>query len=132
MEGVASERAAWFWQTRGNGRLAHMYWQQAYGCFARWGARSKLQKMEVEYRKWLAADLPATANTEDPHAQEIPDAILEKQIGVLRCQALRLAESRKLEEMQKFAGELAPAAERLRAEVAERKKVEQALRASEE
>ena len=34
--------------------------------------------------------------------------------------------------MQKFAGELAPAAERLRAEVAERKKVEQALRASEE
>jgi PAS domain S-box-containing protein len=117
-EGVANERAARFWQEQGHGRLAQMYWQQAYGCFERWGATAKLQAMETEYRQWLAADLP-------PLAEPARNALLEKQVQLLRSQALQGAEARMRGDLERLAAELAPATAHLRAEVAARKRAEE-------
>jgi PAS domain S-box-containing protein len=126
-EGVANERAARFWQERGNDRLAQMYWQQAYGCFARWGAHAKLQTMEGEYRQWLAADLPQPTDAADVLAELTRNVLLEKQVQLLRSQALQAAEVRMRSDVEKQTGELARATEHLRSEVAERKRIEAEL-----
>lgn len=127
-EGLSNEKAARFWQMHGNGRLALMYWQQAYRCFEVWGSKAKLQAIEAEYIQWLSADLPQPEDPSDWVAKQAHDALLEKQIQLLRSQAIRAAESRKWSELEKQAEELAIATENLRSEVAKRKSVEEELR----
>jgi predicted ATPase/CheY-like chemotaxis protein len=119
-EGFAYERAARFWQARQNDKLAHVYWQQAYSCFERWGAKAKLQMMEQEYRHWLSAEF-----------SKIPDfsseALLEKQIHRIRSQAMQSAKAHMQDELELQSSELAHATEHLRIEVAERKRIETEL-----
>ncbi|MEM9457851.1 MAG: AAA family ATPase [Myxococcota bacterium] len=48
-EGLALERAALFYHTRGNMRLASYYMRDAYYAFERWGATAKLEFLTARY-----------------------------------------------------------------------------------
>ena len=132
-QGLANERAAAFWQEQGDGRLAQSYWQQAYLCFARWGAVAKLRLMEGACRERIAGSLLAVgAATRDEFEQpgDFRELIVEKQVRLLREQAAQADFDTLKEDASRKADELAKAMEHLRIEVAERKRAEDALRES--
>lgn len=134
-EGLANERAAAFWLAGGKERLAHVYWEQAYVCYNRWGAAGKISSMETAYRAHLAENLPVGGETGGPaevREREITTTLVERQITQLRTYASQMQQVGKQIEVASHAEERAHAMQRLRAEIAERKRIEEALRASEE
>ncbi|MGK2858640.1 MAG: AAA family ATPase [Thermoanaerobaculia bacterium] len=130
-EGMANERAHGFWLECGNERLAHVYWKQAYGCYSRWGAGSKLLSMENAYRAYLARDIPDGAGS-GKHAgartREATTALVEKQLALLRREATHMERIGLDAASHMF--ELSHALERLKVEVAERRRAEEALERS--
>ena len=129
-EGLANERASSFWLEYKNEQLAHIYWQQAYICYNRWGASTKVLSMENAYRTLIAKNFPGF-NEPGKHAgkmeREIKNGLVEKQINQLRNYALQMQQTRLRIEAETQAGELAHAMQRLREEIAERRKAEEAL-----
>jgi predicted ATPase/two-component sensor histidine kinase/PAS domain-containing protein len=126
-QGMANERAAGFWLERGNERLAYAYWQQAYVCYDRWGAAAKVEAMETAYSAYLAENLPAAAAPGQPAQMletEARNALLEKQVAQLRDYASQMQQTRLWNEAATQAEELALAMQRLRVEIAERKRTE--------
>lgn len=127
-EGMANERAHRFWLECGNERLSHVYWQQAYVCYSRWGAAAKVCSMEAAYRKSLDGSLTngkGTGKLTEEQGREIQKALVEKQITQLRNYAHQMQQSRLRIEAATQAKELADALQRLRVEVAERKRTEE-------
>ncbi len=127
-EGMANERAHRFWLECGNERLSHVYWQQAYVCYSRWGAAAKICSMEAAYRKSLDGSLTngkGTGKLTEEQGREIQKALVEKQITQLRNYAHQMQQSRLRIEAATQAKELADALQRLRVEVAERKRTEE-------
>jgi predicted ATPase/signal transduction histidine kinase/CheY-like chemotaxis protein len=127
-EAMANERAHSFWLECGNEVLAHIYWQEAYVCYDRWGADSKVSSMEAEYRTVLAKSLPTgdeSGKSPEKLEQEIKSAQAERQIEQLRNYAFQKQQVRQRNEAATQAGELANAVQRLRVESAERKKAEE-------
>jgi len=125
-QGLANEYAARLLESHGQGRIANVYWQQAHRCYYRWGATAKVNALEADYRAVLALDLPRSdqLGLADPacHAE-----LLTKQLQQLRSQSSnRHDDSLETESLRK-SQQLAEAAERLRVEVAERKRAEQQL-----
>ncbi len=134
-EGLANERAHCFWLGRGNERLAQVYWQQAYVCFNRWGATTKVRSMETAYRALVSKNLPAEFDSVAPSEKPEPKiaaALVERQIKQLRNHAFQMQQSTLRAEAATQADELAHAMQRVRVEIAERKRTEAALRESEE
>ncbi len=133
-EGVANERAYGFWLDCGNERLAQTYWQQAYVCYDRWGAGAKVRSMEAAFRTHLAENLPAGAGSGDPAEapeQAILKVLVERKIGQLRKHTVQVQQSGLRIEAITRAEDLAHAMQRVRVEIAERKRTAEALRASE-
>jgi predicted ATPase/signal transduction histidine kinase/tRNA A-37 threonylcarbamoyl transferase component Bud32 len=56
-EALANELAAKFYLTWGREKLAATYMQEAYYCYARWGAKAKIAHLEQNYRQLLGAIL---------------------------------------------------------------------------
>jgi PAS domain S-box-containing protein len=134
-EGVAHERASRFWLECGNHRLAQVCWQRAYACYDQWGAGAKLCSMEAAYRTDLMQSLPSGARLGEPEEaqeRERKMATVEGQIGHLRNDAFRTRQASLRVEATAQAAELAAAMQRLRVEIAERKRVAEALARSEE
>ncbi len=129
-EGLANERAYGFLLERGHVRLAQVYWQHAYACYDRWGAVAKVCSMEASYRTCLAEDL-LPGQPAEHQEQEIRDVLVEKQIERLRSFSLQMQQARLRVEATAQADELADAMRRVRVEIAERKRTEEALRESE-
>ena len=129
---IANERAHRFWLDAGHERLAQSYWQQAYICYARWGAVAKVNLMESAYRISLAEHLPESDGGAGSQGREIKDALLEKQIAQLREYAFQMQQNALRVEALTQAKELARATQQLRIEIAERKRTEEALRESED
>ncbi|WP_163339795.1 AAA family ATPase [Desulfopila sp. IMCC35008] len=132
-EGIANERMSLCCQEFGNDTLAQIYWQQAYSIFHRWGASLKVHLMEMEFSNrilsWQQHALPEKIDTIE--ADLNIKIFLEKQVENLRSRALEKAEVLQSREISKEAADLAKATERLRLEVVQRKRVEDALRMSE-
>lgn len=129
-EGIANERAFNFWQESGNLHFAHFYWQQAYVCYHRWGAVAKVSSMEEVYRKILSKNFPGSDVSRIPNEKtelDIKNEVVERQIEQLRNYALQFQQARLRIEAEKQAGELAHATQRLRVEIAERKRAEEEL-----
>ena len=127
---MANERAHRFWLKCGNGRLAQVYWQQAYIGYDRWGAVAKVRSLETAYRTYLAENIPLRNRSGKPDErleQEIKDVLVEKQIKQLRNSAAQTQKTGLQAEAATRAEELANALQRLRVETAERKQVEEAL-----
>ncbi|MFZ2654252.1 MAG: AAA family ATPase [Victivallales bacterium] len=127
-EGMANERAHSFWLECGNERLSHVYWQQAYVCYNRWGAIAKVYSMETAYRIYLSKNLLADDVSGKPVEkveQGIKHAQVERQLEQLRNYALQVQQTSLRNEPTTQAEELAHAMQRLRVESAERKKAEE-------
>jgi len=134
-EGIANERASNFWIEAGNECLADVYWKQAYICYNHWGAKAKVYSMENEYQVRIAKNFPGMEGSDLPttkQEQAIKYELLDRQIKILRNYALQKQQTKLLNEAETLASELALATQRLRVEIAERKRTEEALRESEE
>jgi predicted ATPase/signal transduction histidine kinase len=130
-EGLANERAAMLLETCGQGQMASAYWQQAYGCYSRWGATRKLQAMETARRTGLAASIHGIAKpcvAEDVLDQELLSSLQGRQLDHLRAQPAYLTFDALRKESDRKSRELAKGAENLRLEIAERKKAEAEIR----
>jgi PAS domain S-box-containing protein len=134
-EGMANERAYRFWLADGNERLAHVYWQQAYVCYDQWGAGAKVSSMETAYRADLAPNLAAGAargEAPEPLEAERRQILVEGQIQHLRNHSFRLQQNTLQTASATQVEELAAAMQRVRLEIAERKRIAEALSRSEE
>ena len=129
-EGMANERAYNFWLECGNVHFAQVYWQQAYVCYHRWGAIAKVSSMEEVYRTILSENLPGCEVSNTPFEKpelDIKNDVVERQIKQLRNYALQVQQTRLRIEAENQAAELAHATQRLRVEIAERKRAEEEL-----
>ena len=122
-EALANEKASDFWQKNNAPQIAAIYRQQAYAAYFRWGAKTKIQIMEEKIYSSMHEHLTHL----QPTSKELISLMAKKQIKVLRNNALQLQQNRLREAAETQAGELASATERLRVEIAERKKAEYAL-----
>jgi len=133
-ESLAHERAYSFWMACGKERLAQMYWQQAYMGYERWGALAKVRAMESTFRTTLAECLPVRNGQRRPSEtpnRVLPHALVEGQIAQLRRYAVQLKQSELPHEAESQAADLGQAMQRVRVEIASRKRTEEALRESE-
>jgi PAS domain S-box-containing protein len=129
-EGIASERAARFWRVS-NGELARTYLQHAYHCFQRWGAVAKLEAMEAECIQSVVDRMPPRLDPNNPLEALMRRDICRRQAQSLSAQTTQAAAVQMSGRLEKQAEELARATVTLRAEVAERKMVQDALAESE-
>ncbi|MCG8532204.1 MAG: hypothetical protein MI749_16285, partial [Desulfovibrionales bacterium] len=133
-EGIACERAYRFWLDLENGRLAQIYWQQAFNCYQIWGAGVKLALMKEEFRKNLDAwFFRAGREKTDGRAwfEKNRQQFAERQIDLMERRSREKLTSLHSESVNRQADELASALERLRVETAERKKAELRLKQNE-
>lgn len=129
-EGVANERAHGFWLECGNERLAHVYWKQAYACYSRWGAGSKLSSMESAYRDYLARDIPGGAGAsgnDGEWTQDPATTVVDKQLDYLRSEASQFQRVGSDVAVTTHVDELSRALDRLKTEIGERRRAEEAL-----
>lgn len=120
-EGVANERAARFWRERGNGRLEQIYWQRAYECFERWGAKAKLQLMTAKFRQELSQEVQQAIGNEtydSSDQQTNGERLLDRQMKLLHDHAEEISNAREQAQMVLTAAELASAADSLRVDLA--------------
>ncbi|MEI2582034.1 AAA family ATPase [Scytonema sp. PRP1] len=52
-EAIAYERAAEFYLSLGREEIGRLYLRNAYHCYSRWGAKAKVQALELEYPQFL-------------------------------------------------------------------------------
>jgi predicted ATPase/signal transduction histidine kinase/CheY-like chemotaxis protein len=135
-EALANERASGFWQHHGNDRLAQIYWQQAYNAYRRWGASTKLELMDEEFRQDLSRRLgqgamPRNEVGHDSSLEEDTSTFIDTCIALLHEQSTDRLEAQRSGMFSREAEELARATERLRMEIAERKRAEEENKALE-
>ncbi|MBE9182081.1 GAF domain-containing protein, partial [Oculatella sp. LEGE 06141] len=65
-EALANELAARFYLNWGKEKVAAVYMQEAYYCYARWGARAKTDDLEIQYPNLLRPILQQAAQTLNP------------------------------------------------------------------
>ncbi len=133
-EGIANERAYEFWSRFGHESLACHYRLEAYACYNRWGAAAKLSSMEKELSEIFAGKnlVEVSLNgLKEKENREVMEYITGKQITHFRHYSSEMQRSRLSSEAITHSEELAAATERLRVEVAERKRTEKMLLNSE-
>ncbi|MBD2635103.1 AAA family ATPase [Limnothrix sp. FACHB-881] len=64
-EALANELAAKFYMSWGKEKIAAVYLQEAYYCYARWGAKAKIRDLEIRYPKLLRPILQASSTSVD-------------------------------------------------------------------
>ncbi|MGB3223015.1 MAG: AAA family ATPase [Desulforhopalus sp.] len=135
-EGIANERAHHLCRRMGSANLAQVYWQQAYTCFRRLGVRSKIRLMEGAYtdeiHNWIdhlrARQAPASAMNHYPL-----EKFKQRHLQLLRTLSDDKLKAQQSMEVSVEADKLTQATERLRIEIAERKRQEkERLRLEEE
>ena len=62
----ANELAAQFYRTWGKEKFAALYIQEAYYCYARWGAKAKIKDLEERYHQQLSPILTSQATSTSP------------------------------------------------------------------
>jgi PAS domain S-box-containing protein len=133
--GLANERAAEFLETQGQGRLAQAYWQEAFRCFEQWGATAKLRFLETAFGEQLRLDqrlTPTDSGHEITGEREFRQELRDEHGRQLRISRNLTRQIQKQLEIGNQAAELTEALDRLRQEVAERKRIEQSLQQANE
>jgi PAS domain S-box-containing protein len=134
-EGLAHERTAEVLEEHNQGRLAQAYWQEAFRCFEQWGATAKLRSIETAFRQQLRFD--QRSSTQDSAPEQTAECTFHRELREeherqLRVKSRLTRQAQTQTEVRGHATELSEAMDRLRKEVAERKRMEQSLRESEE
>lgn len=130
-EALTNELAANLWRTENVPQIEQSFRCNAYAAYQRWGASVKLQQIENQLMESLSLKLrslsPAVPiNPLDPNP--VWDRFMASQIEKLRTTNTQKLDGRNENSFRKHAEELSMATERMRTEVAERKKAEVALR----
>ncbi|MBD3560779.1 GAF domain-containing protein, partial [Planktothrix sp. FACHB-1355] len=71
-EALANELAARFYLDRGKEKFAQLYMQEAYYCYARWGAKAKVADLEKRYPQLLAPILQQNRSVVSTHETIVP------------------------------------------------------------
>jgi predicted ATPase/signal transduction histidine kinase len=134
-QGMANERASLFWTEFGNEQLADSQWQMAYECYTQWGALAKVKQMELLYKEHLLNNMSqftASGPGKLQKEQEFKRQLADNKIEQIRNYAFQIQQSKLRHDAISQANELAQAMQKLRSEIARRKKTEEELRQSEE
>lgn len=130
-EALANELAANLWREANTPQFEQSYRSCAYAAYQQWGATAKLQRIEsnlVDSLSLRLKNLKSTNSIQHLSPNPVQDRLIASQIELLRATSSKknydLAENRS----RQYAEELRLATERMRTEVAERKKAETALR----
>lgn len=126
-EGIANERAYHFWIDRGDELTAQGYWQKAYYCYSQWGAGAKVIAMEKAYTDQLAKNFSFEDESDKSKVKikkKIIDEFLKGQILQIRKYVTNMQQLNLQDATSDHAKELENATQRLRVEIAERKKAE--------
>ncbi len=111
--------------------LAQSYRQQAYIAYSRWGAQAKVDKLDSQTRDLLNREISGFQAPESPRDESLSilvEQIIKSQLELLRDVGKANGVLVQETSLQKHSDELTLATERLRLEVAERKKAESQLR----
>ncbi len=131
-QGVANERAALFWESRGLELNAVIYWQQAYNCYDAWDANRKTASLQQYFKERMLQALPRSQSQDDAlYTRNIRDSFMAKGLELLQSRDLHHDEVEKRQLAEQQALELTMAMARLREEVAHRKEIEEALKEKE-
>jgi PAS domain S-box-containing protein len=133
-EGLGHERAADLAYEHGEPRLAQIHWEEAYACYARWGAGAKLQAMEAQWQAPLVRGALAEPGTSMVAAVTSLSPWCQRHFASLRARAARhvgVVDGHGVPDPDQIVRELSQATAHLRQEVAERKQMETRLRESE-
>ncbi|HKJ66275.1 MAG TPA: response regulator, partial [Desulfopila sp.] len=126
-EGIASERASLLCRQMHNDNLTQVYWQQAYNCFRRFGATSKVRRMEMEYsddiQSWLM-NLHATQQATGNISSDVVEEFRKRHLHRVRSISNDVLKTRHSRDVAIQAGKQVKATERLRTEIAKRKREE--------
>ncbi len=130
-EALANELAANLWREANTPQIEQSYRSSAYAVYQQWGATAKLQRIESNLVDSLSLKLK-NLQPPNPIQHLIPNPVQDRLIAS-QIELLRAASSKKNYDLgenriRQYAEELSLATERMRTEVAERKKAEVALR----
>ncbi|MEG3846876.1 AAA family ATPase [Microcoleus sp. herbarium19] len=96
-EALANELAAKFYLEWGKEKVAQTYMQEAYYCYARWGAKAKIDDLETRYRQLLTAILRPQSNDfsiGDTRVQSLDrSSILDRTIHKTRSTSSSISEA---------------------------------------
>jgi PAS domain S-box-containing protein len=96
-EALANELAAKFYLDWDKEKVAQAYMQEAYYCYARWGAKAKIDDLETRYPQLLTAILQVRANHSSISDTRIPNisrsSILDRTIHTNRSSSSSVSES---------------------------------------
>ncbi|TAG90350.1 MAG: PAS domain S-box protein [Oscillatoriales cyanobacterium] len=96
-EALANELAALFYLNWGKEKIAIAYMQDAYYCYARWGAKAKIDDLETRYPQLLTAILQAQPNDffiSDTQIENLDrSSILDRTIQTTRFNSSSISES---------------------------------------
>ncbi|MCP4887740.1 MAG: AAA family ATPase [Planctomycetaceae bacterium] len=133
-EGLANERASLLWRAIGDHRLEHLYWQQAFYCFDRWGANAKLRRMANEFtagsgqHRVAGTELGRAAGSVSLPDAKFVDRIFDKHLQLLRQQSRDLTAFQEKRGEASQIDELANVADVLRSDIAKRRRSSEELR----
>jgi predicted ATPase/signal transduction histidine kinase/PAS domain-containing protein len=130
-EALANERSHRLWQTAQMPELANSYRHHAYHAYSRWGAKAKVQKLELGLRKELEQQFlqrGLAMGFENEQGSQLSNQLISRQIDRLRNESLEQQGANQQSQMRVHAEQLAQATDKLRTEVVKRKEAEKALR----
>lgn len=130
-EALANELAANLWKEANTPQIEQSYRSSAYAVYQQWGATAKLQRIESNLIDSLSLQLKSllpSNSIQQPSSNPVPDRLIASQIEKLRAASSKKNNDFGENGIRKHAEELSLATERMRTEVAERKKAEAALR----
>jgi predicted ATPase/signal transduction histidine kinase/PAS domain-containing protein/ActR/RegA family two-component response regulator len=130
-EAIANERSQRLWQSIRMPELASTYRQHAYLAYSRWGAKAKVEILEVRLREELEQQFlqrERETGIEDELASPMFNRIISRQIDRLRKESLEQQGADQQSQIRVHAEQLAHATDKLRTEVVKRKEAEKALR----
>ena len=128
-EALANEMGERMWRAAKMPQLEYSYRNEGYKAYRRWGANAKLHAMEQQLRVSLHDQMKhlCPAQTCDRQNRRLEQPIA-RQINQLRLVCEARDDADRGAQNERLAQELVQATERMRIEVAERKKAEAALR----
>ena len=125
-EGLTHQLAADFWEAQEHQSMTQVHWQQAHGAYRRWGALSQVDHVENRMSRHLVNRLMAgKGGDEVAWGGDMAAQVAENYLAMVRRQSRDHLDAQRGKAATGEVEELARATEKLRREVAERRKAEE-------
>jgi predicted ATPase/signal transduction histidine kinase/response regulator RpfG family c-di-GMP phosphodiesterase len=130
-EALANQLAANLWKEANTPQIEQSYRSSAYAAYQQWGATAKLRRIEsnlIDALSLKLKNLLPSNSIQHPSPNPVQDRLIASQIEKLRAASSKKNNNFGENSIRQHAEELSLATERMRTEVAERKKAEASLR----